>query len=281
MSKLENAIFSLHKLSQPAYAKFSAVAWLITVIAYIVAVLSVPLFQPQRLVWFAIFPVVMAEMSGIGFGRVFVKSLWILPFVALIAIFNPFFDSRTAFIISGIEISQGWVSCFSIILRGLLSVQALIIMIQCVGFYNFCRALHRLACPKILVTQIQFTYRYMIVIAEEALNMDRARKARGFGKKNYPLKMWGKLAGQLLIRSYERATRIHKAMLSRGFIGTIQPPSTPTIPKKTTITPTIITTNTKTTSATTTITTITAPSILFSTIWLITIALIRFLPLPF
>ena len=51
--------------------------------------------------------------------------------------------------------------------------------------------------------------------------MDRARKARGFGRRNYPLRMWARMVGQLLVRSYERAARVHRAMLARGFDGTM------------------------------------------------------------
>jgi cobalt/nickel transport system permease protein len=89
------------------------------------------------------------------------------------------------------------------------------------GFYDMCHAMRRFGCPKVLVTQLQFTYRYMVVVVEEAVGMDRARKARGFGRNSYPLRMWGRMVGQLLVRSYERATRIYRAMLSRGFDGTM------------------------------------------------------------
>lgn len=160
-------------------------------------------------------------MSGIGFARVFGKSLWVLPLILLIGIFNPFIDTQTAFTIGGVAVSRGWVSFFSIMLRGLLAVQAVVILTMTAGFYDMCHAMRRFGCPKVLVTQLQFTYRYMVVVVEEAVGMDRARKARGFGRNSYPLRMWGRMVGQLLVRSYERATRIYRAMLSRGFDGTM------------------------------------------------------------
>lgn len=221
MSKLESALLSLNSMSRPAGAGVSASAWLIVTGVYLVTVLSVPLYAPQQLVWFAIYPVVQSEISGIGFARIFVKSLWVLPLVLMIGIFNPFIDRETAFVIQGVAISRGWVSFFSIVLRGMLAIQAVILLTLTAGFYDMCAALRRIGCPRVLVTQMQFTYRYMMVVIEEAVWMDRARKARGFGRKSYPLSMWARMVGQLLVRSYDRASRIHRAMLSRGFDGTI------------------------------------------------------------
>ena len=223
MSKLESALISLNQISSPsAVSGCSPLALLLVTISYLVAMLSVSLQQPQVLIWFALYPVVQSEISGLGFAGVFAKSLWVLPLIVLIGIFNPFLDTRIAFAIGEISISSGWISFFSIVLRGLMGVQAIIILARCVGFYEICGSMRKIGVPKIMVSQMQFTYRYIIVIIEEAINMDRARKARGFGKKNYPLKLWGVLIGQLLIRSYERAKRIHMAMLARGFDGVIR-----------------------------------------------------------
>lgn len=51
--------------------------------------------------------------------------------------------------------------------------------------------------------------------------MQQARDARSFGRRSYPLKVWGTLVGQLLIRTFDRAELISRAMLARGFTGRI------------------------------------------------------------
>lgn len=221
MSKLESTIISLHRLGYSVNSRISAVALLFVTLIYLFVILSIPLYAPQILIWFAIFPVMQSEFSGIGFGSVFLKSLWVLPLIVIIGIFNPFMDRTPAFTIDNIVVSRGMVSFFSIILRGLMAVQAVIILTLSTGFYDICNAMRKLGCPKILVVQLQFTYRYMIVIVEEALWMDRAMKARGYGKSSYPFKVWGRMIGQLIVRSYERSIRIHNAMLARGFNGEI------------------------------------------------------------
>lgn len=196
-------------------------ALLITTFAYIICILSMPIEIPEKLIWFAVYPIFMAPLSGSSYTSVFVKSLYVLPFIALIGIANPIYDKRAAFEVGQYTVTYGWLSFLTIILRGLLSVQALLILISNCGFIGICNALTRLHVPKVLTTQLLLLYRYMGLLLEEAFNMQRAITARGFGKKSFPLKMWVTIVGSLLIHTYERSKRIHNAMLSRGFNGTI------------------------------------------------------------
>lgn len=64
--------------------------------------------------------------------------------------------------------------------------------------------------PAVFTTQLLFVYRYLFVLIEEAAAMQQARDARSFGRKSYPLKVWGTLVGQLLIRTFDRAERIRR-----------------------------------------------------------------------
>ena len=210
----------------PSDARTDSTAMLAVTVAYLVALLSIPLSAPDKVVWMAVYPIVQSELSGIGYGRVMLKSLWVLPLIVAIGIFNPFIDTETAFTVGGMAVNRGWVSLVSIVLRGLFAFQAVIILTLSAGVYDICSSLRKMGCPAVLSNQILFTYRYINVVMEEALNMDRARKSRGFGEKHYPMKMWGRMIGQLLVRSMDRASRIHRAMLARGFDGTIPTYST-------------------------------------------------------
>jgi cobalt/nickel transport system permease protein len=196
-------------------------AMLIVTLLYLVAVLSVPLYSPQKLIWLAPYPIIASEMEGCGFRRIFLKSLLIIPLVALIGIFNPFIDTETAFRIGNVVVNRGWVSFISILLRGLLSLQAILILVESSGIIDTINALRKLGCPSVLTTQLHLTCRYISVVMEEVIVMKRARAARGYGRKSYPLSMWGRFIGQLLIRSMQRATDIHRAMLARGFDGSL------------------------------------------------------------
>ena len=198
-----------------------ASATLIVTLIYIIALLSINIYEPQKAIWMAAYPVVASEMTGIGYGKLFLRSLWILPLMIVIGIFNPLLDTHTAFYVYGVNVSQGWVSFCSIILRGLLSMQALLLAVKANGLIDLFNSMRTIGCPAILTTQLLLTYRYLAVIIEEAIHMRRARTARGYGRKSYPLPMWGQFIGQLLLRSTMRARRIHNAMVARGFDGTL------------------------------------------------------------
>lgn len=201
--------------------RLDARALFLTTLFYIICILALPVEVPERLIWFAVYPIMMAPLSGQSYSSIFLKSLYVLPFVVLIGIANPIYEKRVAFEVGNINVTYGWLSFLTIILRGMLSMQALLILISNCGFIGICNALTRLHVPKVLTTQLFLLYRYMGLLLEEAFNMNRAITSRGYGKKSFPLKMWVTIVGSLLIHTYERSKRIHDAMLSRGFNGTI------------------------------------------------------------
>lgn len=227
MSKLEKAIYELNRMewtseqSSPLHA-LDARAKLLVTLLFLVTVLSIPLTNLSSLILFMVYPILSCSMAGISYGSIVKRSLIVLPFILFIGIFNPILDRQVVFYWEGIGVTSGWISFFSILIRGLISVQAVFILILTTGFYNLCRGMQLLKVPSLLITQFLFVYRYIAVLLQEALNMDRARKARSFGRKSYPVRMWGVFIGQLLIRTIERSQRIHRAMISRGFTGVIE-----------------------------------------------------------
>lgn len=227
MSKLEKAIFELNRMEQASEQlsplhRLDTRAKLLVTLLFLIFVLSLPLDNLAGLILFLVYPIVSCAMVGISYGSVFKRSLFVLPFIAFIGIFNPILDRQVAFHIGGIGITDGWISFLSILIRGLVSVQAALILILTTGFYNLCRGMRCLGVPSLLTTQLLFVYRYISVLLQEALSMYRARAARSFGRKSYPFRMWGIFIGQLLIRTIERSEHIHRAMLARGFTGNIE-----------------------------------------------------------
>lgn len=223
MKSLEKAILRLNAsaAADSADQVIDVRVRLLTTLIFIGVVLSVPIDNPGALIWYFAFPIVSAECSGIGYGRILCQSCIVLPLVALVGAFNPLLDRQAAFSIGSVTVSHGWVTFMSLLLRGLLAFQALAVLVRSAGFLGFCSALRKLGAPNVLVTQLYMLYRYATVLLEETLSMHRARQARGFGRRSYPLSMWGVFVGQLLLRSVARATRIHRAMVARGFNGHI------------------------------------------------------------
>jgi len=84
-------------------------------------------------------------------------------------------------------------------------------------------AMHDLKIPKKLVHLFFFTYRYIYVIHKEYLRLVNAMKVRGFrpGTNMHTYRTFAYLVGMLLVRSSDRADRVHSAMLCRGFRGNL------------------------------------------------------------
>lgn len=82
-------------------------------------------------------------------------------------------------------------------------------------------ALDRMHFPKKLCFLLLYSYRYIFVIHQEYLRLLRAAKMRSFTPKTnlHTYKTYAYLFGMTLVKSYNRAQRVHQAMLLRGFNG--------------------------------------------------------------
>jgi cobalt/nickel transport system permease protein len=73
-----------------------------------------------------------------------------------------------------------------------------------------------------MVQIMTFMFRYADVIGGEMHRMRIARESRGFQARDVrQLRVVAQSAGALFIRSYERGERVHLAMLSRGYAGSM------------------------------------------------------------
>lgn len=192
---------------------------LLTTTVFLATMLSVPLSQLSEILLYALFPLLTAAMDGMRFGPVFRRSAVVLPFAALIGIFNLLYDREPVFRIGEVVVTEGGIAFLAILLRGMLAVQALLVLAGSTGFFGLCRGMQRLGMPALFTVQLLFVYRYLYVLLNEALHLSQAREARSFGRRALPLTVWGTLVGQLLVRTCDRAERIHCAMLARGFTG--------------------------------------------------------------
>jgi cobalt/nickel transport system permease protein len=117
-----------------------------------------------------------------------------------------------------------------IVVRSWLSVQMAILLTATTQFPDMMHALRHLRAPSLLVAVVSFMYRYLFVLADEAMRLLRAREARsarqpgggGGGSVWWRARVAGNMVGQLFLRSYERSDRVYNAMLARGYRGYIQ-----------------------------------------------------------
>lgn len=190
-----------------------------TTLLFVVAVASFGKYAVLPLLPFALFPVALAAVGGVPFVYLGRRLLLALPFVLLVGAFNPLLD-RSRIVVGPLTLAGGWLSFASILLRFALTVSAALVLVAVTSFHGVCAALERLGLPRPLVTQLLVLYRYVFVLLEEAVRMERARALRSFGRRGGGLRIVGSLLGTLLLRVWGRAERIHMAMLARGFFGT-------------------------------------------------------------
>ena len=188
---------------------------------FVVTVISFPKYEVIELVPFFLFPVLLIALGDIPAGLILKKVLFVSPFAVFVGLFNPLFDTRTAAVLFNIPVSGGWLSFLSILLKFSLTISAALILIATTSFPGVCQALRRLGAPALFISQLLFLYRYLFVLMEETMRIVRARDLRSFGRRGREAKVAVRIIGALFLRTVERAERIYRGMLSRGFRGDI------------------------------------------------------------
>lgn len=135
------------------------------------------------------------------------RSLAAAPFVLLAA---------------GLLVFQaGAVSAASVALKGFTAAFLLAFLTFTTPLPDLLWGLRHLKAPESLNLILGMMYRYTSLLTEEYGRLERARDSRTtrpLGRHRFAIH--GRQFGTLILRSWDRAERIHAAMLSRGFTGT-------------------------------------------------------------
>ncbi|WP_328399599.1 cobalt ECF transporter T component CbiQ [Streptomyces sp. NBC_00390] len=200
----------------PAHCK------LIAVLGFVLVVVS----TPREAVWaFGLYAVLLAAVAAVArvpAGFMLRRMLIEIPFVAF-ALLMPFVVPGEQVQALGVSLSvPGLWGAWNILAKGTLGVAASVILASTTELRELLLGLQRLRLPSMLVQIASFMIRYSDVITDEMRRMSIARRSRGFEARG--VRHWGVLAasaGALFIRSYERGERVHLAMVSRGYTGTM------------------------------------------------------------
>jgi cobalt/nickel transport system permease protein len=110
-----------------------------------------------------------------------------------------------------------------LVLKSYLSALAVILVVATTPLPALLHSLQLLGVPVFLLTIAQYLYRYLFVISAETQHMRAAAAARG----GLTFRAASSALAVLFARSYSRAEQIHRAMLARGFTGSLVPLSPP------------------------------------------------------
>jgi len=165
----------------------------------------------------AAYPIYLSVLAQISAKQMFVKLLRLSPFVFFVGAWNIFFDEGNI-VIAGVWLPAGWLSFFTLALKFMLSVSAVVAMVSLTGFAALCRAVAGAGLPRILTDQVFLFYRYVKLVGDEARNIVRARVFRGGALS---LGESGNILGPLALRCFARSRRIYDALECRGYDGLI------------------------------------------------------------
>lgn len=224
MSKMGGAVKELYRMDELAARdtwlnRLHPFTKLLVTLFYIIFTVSFSRYQLSSVLLMAVYPAVLFIIGDISFSYSIRRLRIVLPLVCLVGIFNPFFDRQPVYSIRGFLITTGMISMVTLMLKGLLCILASYLFIASTNIESICCSLRMLHIPSILVTQILLTYRYLSLLLSEAGKLMDAYALRAPGQKGIHIKVWGSLAGGLLLRSMDRASALYESMIMRGFHG--------------------------------------------------------------
>jgi cobalt/nickel transport system permease protein len=211
----------LGRMDSPMH-QVDARAKILTTAAFLVVVMSFGRYEVAALTPLFLFPFALAAKGNIPWGYLLRKIALAAPFAVFVGVFNPLLDREAMGRLGPWTIAAGWFSFASILLRFALTESAGLILVATTGIHRLCAGLVALGLPQVFVVQLLFLHRYFFVIGDEGRRMLLSVEMRSEGASRLSLRTYGTLLGHLLLRSMDRAQRIYRAMVSRGFEGEVR-----------------------------------------------------------
>ena len=222
-----------HPKASPVHRLDARIKFVLT-IAFLVTTALVPVGAwPVFLLLLAII-ISVEVLSELGIVYVLKRSLLALPFMfaAVPIIFTAGGPQFTSFTLGPwvLSISQVGLERFiSITLKSWISVQAAIVLAASTPFPDILLAMRAIRLPRLIVSIFGLMWRYLFVLVDEAIRLNRARASRSGeplepagkvgGSILWRARVTGGMVGSLFVRGLERSDRIYMAMLSRGYDG--------------------------------------------------------------
>lgn len=175
-------------------------------------VLGIVIGAPPRPLEFALIAaglLLVTAVARVPVEALLGRSLVVLPVAITLALFAPLTP-------------LGWPLAWAIVGKSWLSALTIVVLSATTSPPRLLAGLRALGLPAVFVATLTFLYRYTSLLAGQIVAMRRAIASRGADlSARRRVALLGNLAGSLFVRSYERGERLHSAMLSRGFTGTL------------------------------------------------------------
>jgi cobalt/nickel transport system permease protein len=206
----------------------------LTALALILCVVSMP---DTRLWIFLVYLGLLLALfsaSRLPAGFVARRAAWFGPFVASAVLFLPFTRRGGGTVLAAVSIlglpvalyREGARAAAAVFLKSTTSGLAVVLLVSTTPLAEVLRALEWMRVPRTLVSVISLLSRYLLLLRGEVTSVTRAARSRAWesAKVRRRVAAAGGIVGSLFLRTYDRAERVHRAMLARGGEGAFRAP---------------------------------------------------------
>ncbi len=195
-----------NRLNSPL-TRLDARAKIVTFVGLIVACVSSPADAYPTFAGFSFFLVAVMLLGRIEITFVLRRLFTLLPIIAVMTASLAWSGTGTGF----------WIGAM---VKAAIGLIAVVLLSATTSPSELLHGFERLKVPSPLILTAAMAHRYMETLMDEAARMKRARDSRAHGGRwLWQVKIVGQMIGALFLRAYERAERIHLAMLARGCSG--------------------------------------------------------------
>lgn len=179
----------------------------------------------QVLTWALALSILIVLTAKVSARELMQRLIPVNMLIIFLWFFLPFtFAGETLFFIGPLAVTQeGVLYATRITIKSNAIMLVLIALVASTPVFTLGHAMHELGIPQKIVHLFFFTYRYIHVIHREYSRLVNSMKIRGFIPKTslHTYRTYAYMVGMLLVRSFDRAQRVHNAMLCRGFKGNL------------------------------------------------------------
>ncbi|MBI3208135.1 MAG: hypothetical protein HYZ37_04425 [Candidatus Solibacter usitatus] len=208
---LKYAVIDRWSQGQSVFHRLDARMKMTALLVYLLSIATLKPVRAPEMIAFGVLILIGMTLSALPIGGFLLRGAVVLPFTGTFAAISAF-GGQTDFAVG-------------LVAKSYLSALGVLLLAATTPMPALLHAAQWLKVPRVLLLVIQFLYRYLFILVEQAGRMRQAALCRGsaLSKRSRGERM-SSAAGMLSVlfaRSYERAEGIQRAMLSRGFHGQI------------------------------------------------------------
>ncbi len=223
MRQIRTTVSELHRMDELSERKLwinqmHPLLKLVVTVLYLFTVTSFHRYDVFGVLSMFVYLFVLFQIADVSFAQCWKRIRFVLPVILFLSFTNPLFD-KNQILLGGHILSAGWISMVVLWIKGMYCVAAGYLLIATTNMESICYALQCLHVPNILITQLLLTYRYISLLLVQVHRLSQAYALRAPKQKGIQYKAWGSFAGQLLLRSIDRANDVFDSMTLRGYRG--------------------------------------------------------------